>query len=123
MYLTAEKKKEFFKEYGKSEFDTGSAEGQIALFTFRIKHLTEHLNPQIVGTAKMERYHLKAVGLEPYMAKVQLAIEQLQSLKKITAAPWRRGGHGRFNSCCCRSPCDIAGGRRFVNGNEFIVPC
>jgi len=43
MYLTAEKKKEFFKEFGKSEFDTGSTEGQIALFTFRIKHLTEHL--------------------------------------------------------------------------------
>ena len=42
MYLTTEKKQEFYKEYGKSEFDTGSAEGQIALFTFRIKHLTEH---------------------------------------------------------------------------------
>ena len=43
MYLTLEKKKEIFKEYGKSEFDTGSSEGQIALFTFRINHLTEHL--------------------------------------------------------------------------------
>jgi small subunit ribosomal protein S15 len=43
MYLTAEKKKEVFKKYGKSEFDSGSSEGQIALFTFRIKHLTEHL--------------------------------------------------------------------------------
>ena len=43
MYLTSEKKKEFFVTYGKSETDTGSAEGQIALFTFRINHLTEHL--------------------------------------------------------------------------------
>lgn len=43
MYLSAEKKKDIFKEYGKSEFDTGSTEGQVALFTFRIKHLTEHL--------------------------------------------------------------------------------
>ncbi len=43
MYLTAEKKKDFFKEFGKSEFDTGSSEGQIALFTYRIKHLTDHL--------------------------------------------------------------------------------
>ena len=43
MYLSAEKKKEIFKEFGKSEFDTGSSEGQIALFSFRIKHLTEHL--------------------------------------------------------------------------------
>jgi small subunit ribosomal protein S15 len=43
MYLTAEKKKEVFKTYGKSEFDSGSTEGQVALFTLRIKHLTEHL--------------------------------------------------------------------------------
>lgn len=43
MYLTPEIKKELFKENGSSEVDTGSAEGQIALFTFRIKHLTEHL--------------------------------------------------------------------------------
>jgi small subunit ribosomal protein S15 len=43
MYLTPEVKKGLFTEYGKSEFDTGSAEGQIALFTFRIQHLTEHL--------------------------------------------------------------------------------
>jgi small subunit ribosomal protein S15 len=43
MYLTTIKKKIFFKDYGKSEFDTGSSEGQIALFTYRIKHLTEHL--------------------------------------------------------------------------------
>lgn len=43
MYLTKEKKQEIFKEYGKSEFDTGTAEGQIALFTQRIKHLTDHL--------------------------------------------------------------------------------
>ena len=43
MYITTENKKEIFKEYGKSEYDTGSAEGQIALFTFRIKLLTDHL--------------------------------------------------------------------------------
>lgn len=43
MYLTSETKKDFFKEHGKSEADTGSPEGQIAMFTFRIKHLTEHL--------------------------------------------------------------------------------
>ena len=43
MYLTAEKKQEIFKNYGKAESNTGSAEGQIALFTYRINHLTEHL--------------------------------------------------------------------------------
>jgi small subunit ribosomal protein S15 len=43
MYLTSEKKREIFKQYGKTDVDTGNAEGQIALFTFRIQHLTEHL--------------------------------------------------------------------------------
>lgn len=43
MYLTKEKKQEIFKKHGKSESDSGSAEGQIALFTARINHLTEHL--------------------------------------------------------------------------------
>lgn len=43
MYLSPEKKQEIFKKHGKSENDTGSAEGQIALFTYRINHLTEHL--------------------------------------------------------------------------------
>ncbi|NWJ50053.1 MAG: 30S ribosomal protein S15 [Bacteroidetes bacterium] len=43
MYLTSETKKDLFQQYGKSDIDTGSSEGQIALFTFRIKHLTEHL--------------------------------------------------------------------------------
>lgn len=43
MYLDAEKKKEFFASHGKSATDTGSPEGQIAMFSFRISHLTEHL--------------------------------------------------------------------------------
>ncbi len=43
MYLTSEIKKEILKKHGKSENDTGTSEGQIALFTHRINHLTEHL--------------------------------------------------------------------------------
>jgi small subunit ribosomal protein S15 len=43
MYLTPKVKQEIFKKHGKSEADTGSAEGQIALFTHRINHLTKHL--------------------------------------------------------------------------------
>ncbi|MCT4665552.1 MAG: 30S ribosomal protein S15 [Flavobacteriales bacterium] len=43
MYLTKEKKAEIFEKYGKDSKNTGSAEGQIALFSFRISHLTEHL--------------------------------------------------------------------------------
>jgi len=43
MYLTTEKKKELFTQYGNTATNTGSAESQIALFTFRINHLTDHL--------------------------------------------------------------------------------
>ena len=42
MYLDSAKKAELFEKYGKSSADTGSAESQIALFTFRISHLTEN---------------------------------------------------------------------------------
>ena len=43
MFLDSAKKKEIFEKYGKSATNTGSAESQIALFTVRIAHLTEHL--------------------------------------------------------------------------------
>ena len=43
MYLDVAKKQEIFAKYGKSNTDTGSAEAQIALFSYRISHLTEHL--------------------------------------------------------------------------------
>ncbi|MFC6859082.1 30S ribosomal protein S15 [Zunongwangia sp. SCSIO 43204] len=43
MYLTKEKKEEIFEKYGNGKNDSGSAEGQIALFTYRISHLSEHL--------------------------------------------------------------------------------
>ena len=43
MYLDKEKKQEIFGQYGKSNTDTGSPEAQIALFSYRISHLTEHL--------------------------------------------------------------------------------
>jgi small subunit ribosomal protein S15 len=61
MYLTSEKKKEFFKTYGKSEQDTGTSEAQVALFSYRINHLTGHLkkNKKDFGT---QRALLKLVG-------------------------------------------------------------
>ena len=54
MYLTTEKKQEIFEKYGKSATNTGSTEGQIALFSFRINHLTEHLkiNKKDFGTQR-----------------------------------------------------------------------
>ena len=87
MYLNKEKKAEIFTKYGKSTTDTGSAESQIALFTYRIAHLTEHVKAnhkdfvttrsltQLVGTRRallnylydrdIERYRsiIKALGL------------------------------------------------------------
>ena len=43
MYLTKEVKEEIFSKHGGEAKNTGSTEGQIALFTFRINHLTGHL--------------------------------------------------------------------------------
>ncbi|WP_104735559.1 30S ribosomal protein S15 [Hanstruepera ponticola] len=61
MYLTKEKKEEIFSKYGKGKNDTGTAEAQIALFTHRINHLTEHLkiNRKDFNT---ERSLVKLVG-------------------------------------------------------------
>jgi small subunit ribosomal protein S15 len=42
-YLEADKKKEFFAKFGKDEKDTGNPEAQVAMFSYRIAHLTEHL--------------------------------------------------------------------------------
>ena len=61
MYLNKEIKKKIFKKHGKSEIDTGSTEGQIALFSHRIDHLSNHLknNQKDFNT---ERSLVKLVG-------------------------------------------------------------
>ena len=61
MYLTKEVKAEIFKKHGEKESNTGSAEGQIALFTFRINHLTGHLK-QNRKDFNTERSLVKLVG-------------------------------------------------------------
>ncbi len=61
MYLSQEEKGKIFKKHGKSNKDTGSAEGQIALFTYRIDHLTEHLK-QNHKDFNTERSLVKLVG-------------------------------------------------------------
>lgn len=83
MYLTKEKKQEFFKTYGKSETDSGSTEGQIALFSYRINHLTKHLknnkkdfNTQqalikLVGKRRRLLNYLKAKDIERYRAIIK----------------------------------------------------
>ena len=61
MYLTKKIKEDLFKKHGKNAKNTGGAEGQIALFTFRINHLTDHLkkNKKDFNT---ERALVKLVG-------------------------------------------------------------
>lgn len=83
MYLTAEKKKEFFKKYGKSNKNTGSAEGQIAMFTYRIAFLTEHLKENkkdfstqralviLVGKRRSLLDYLKQRDIERYRAIIK----------------------------------------------------
>lgn len=83
MYLSTEKKEEIFKQHGKSEKDTGSSEGQIALFTFRISHLTEHLKKNrkdygtqralqlLVGKRRSLLDYLKKKDIERYRAIVK----------------------------------------------------
>jgi small subunit ribosomal protein S15 len=78
MYLDSKKKKDIFKKYGKGESDTGTAEGQIALFSHRIKHLTDHLkshkkdfNTQrslilLVGKRRDQLDYLKNKDIERY---------------------------------------------------------
>ena len=75
MYLTKEVKEGIFEKHGKSKTNTGNSEGQIALFTHRINHLTEHLkaNRKDYNT---ERSLIRMVGkrrsLLDYLKKTEI---------------------------------------------------
>ena len=83
MYLDAAKKQEIFGKYGKSNTDTGSAETQVALFSYRISHLTEHMKlnrkdysteralTMLVGKRRRLLDYLKARDIERYRAIVK----------------------------------------------------
>ena len=83
MYLTKEKKQEIFAEYGKNAQDTGSTEAQIALFTYRIQHLTElmkqhkkdHVSERalvgLVGKRRRLLDYLKDNDIERYRAIIK----------------------------------------------------
>jgi len=43
IYLTKEKKAEIFQTYGGLSTNSGSIEGQAALFTYRVQELSKHL--------------------------------------------------------------------------------
>jgi small subunit ribosomal protein S15 len=82
-YLTAEKKQELFGRYGTSNSDTGSAESQVALFSYRINHLTEHLKKnrhdfgtqrallRLVGKRRHILEYLKEKDIERYRAIIK----------------------------------------------------
>jgi len=72
MYLSKEKKQELFENHGrlKSKTDTGSPESQIALFTFRIANLTEHLK-------KNKKDHSTELGLLKLVGKRRSLLDYL----------------------------------------------
>ncbi|MDL2230713.1 30S ribosomal protein S15 [Alistipes sp. OttesenSCG-928-L06] len=82
-YLNSEKKQELFSTYGKSNTNTGSAESQVALFSYRIAHLTEHLKKnkhdyntqrsllKLVGKRRSLLDYLKRVDIERYRAIIK----------------------------------------------------
>ena len=82
-YLDSEKKKEILEKHGKSNTDTGSAESQVALFSYRISHLTEHLKLNkkdystqralimLVGKRRKQLNYLKERDIERYRAVVK----------------------------------------------------
>src|SRR5687768_3643517 len=82
MYLTTEIKQNLFAKHGfsKKKEETGSAESQIALFTHRINHLTEHLKlnkkdfstqqglMKLVGKRKKLLNYLQSTNIDRYRA-------------------------------------------------------
>ncbi|MBQ0024755.1 MAG: 30S ribosomal protein S15 [Bacteroidales bacterium] len=82
-YLNADKKQEIFGQYGKSNVDTGSPESQIALFSYRIAHLTDHLRAnkkdhgtqramqRLIGKRRQMLDYLKETDIERYRAIVK----------------------------------------------------
>ncbi|MDR2498499.1 MAG: 30S ribosomal protein S15 [Tannerellaceae bacterium] len=83
MYIDPTKKKEIFEKYGKSSSDTGSPESQIALFTYRISHLTGHLKinhkdyaterslKMLVGKRRRLLNYLIKIDIERYRAIIK----------------------------------------------------
>ena len=83
-YLMPEKKQEIFAKYGKSNTDTGgSPESQVALFSYRIAHLTEHVKKNkkdVVTRRSLLRLVSKRRQLLNYLQKVD--IERYRAIVK-----------------------------------------
>lgn len=85
MYIYKEVKEEIFKKYGikKDSADTGSPESQVALWTYRIAHLTDHLKSnkkdfstrmgllRLVGKRRRMLDYLKRTDIQRYRAIIE----------------------------------------------------
>ncbi len=82
MSLTKEQTVDIIKEYGKNDQDSGSAEVQVAIFTTRIRELTEHLKIhkkdfhtrrgllQLIGKRRRLLKYIKSRDIEEYRALI-----------------------------------------------------
>jgi small subunit ribosomal protein S15 len=83
-HITAEKKANIFKTHGGKETNTGSIEGQIALLTERINHISGHLKNnnkkdfssnrglmQMVGRRKRLLQYLSNTNLTSYRSLIE----------------------------------------------------
>lgn len=83
IYLTKEQKENIFAEHGGNKENTGSIEGQIALFTHRIKGLSDHLKDNkkdhssrrtlltLVGKRKRLLNYLMKIDISRYRAIIE----------------------------------------------------
>jgi small subunit ribosomal protein S15 len=83
VYLTTEKKNEIFREFGGSEKNTGSAEAQVALFTYRIQELSKHLQTNrkdhacrksllsLVGKRRQLLQYISKKNIETYRSLIE----------------------------------------------------
>ena len=82
MSITKEKKVKVFTDFGGKATNTGSIEGQIALLTERISHISEHLQAnkkdfsthrglmQLVGQRKRLLTYLQKTNLSGYRSLI-----------------------------------------------------
>ena len=83
MAVTKERKAELMAQYGKNEKDSGSAAVQVAILTYRIKGLTEHMKSHqkdfhtrrgllmLVGKRRRLLGYIKAQDIEEYRSLIK----------------------------------------------------
>ena len=67
IYFKKEKVSEIFAEHGGAAKNTGSVEGQVALFTFRIEQLSLHLKTCLYKSTFGSRRKKKTFANLPYV--------------------------------------------------------